>query len=54
VIEADLRVERKGENLLGRWAEPREAAFPILFLSCDEPSYVTGATLMVDAGKSIA
>jgi len=54
VSEADLRAERKGENLLGRWAEPREVAFPILFLSCDESSYVTGATLMVDAGKSIA
>jgi len=54
VSEADLRAERKGENLLGRWAEPREVAFPILFLACDESSYVTGATLMVDAGKSIA
>ena len=53
VSEADLRAERKGDNLLGRWAEPREVALPILFLSCDESSYVTGATLMVDAGKSI-
>jgi 2-hydroxycyclohexanecarboxyl-CoA dehydrogenase len=53
VSEADLRAERKGENLLGRWAEPREVAFPILFLACDESSYVTGATLMVDAGRSV-
>ena len=53
VSEADLRAERKGENLLGRWAEPREVAYPILFLACDESSYITGATLMVDAGKSI-
>ena len=53
VSEADLRAERKGDNLLGRWAEPREVALPILFLSCDESSYITGATLMVDAGKSI-
>jgi NAD(P)-dependent dehydrogenase (short-subunit alcohol dehydrogenase family) len=28
-------------------------AFPILFLSCEESSYVTGATVMVDAGRSI-
>lgn len=53
VSEADLRAEQKGENLFGRWAEPREVAYPILFLACDESSYITGATLMVDAGKSI-
>lgn len=41
------------ENLLGRWVEPREIARPILFLACEESSYITGATLMVDAGKSI-
>ena len=50
VSEAELRAQ---DNLLGRWAEPREVAFPILFLACDESSYITGATLMVDAGKSI-
>jgi NAD(P)-dependent dehydrogenase (short-subunit alcohol dehydrogenase family) len=52
VSEAELRTKRT-DNLLGRWADPREVAFAILFLACDESSYVTGATLMVDAGKSI-
>jgi len=51
--EAELRQRASQENLLGRWAEPREVAAPILFLSCDESSYITGAQLMVDAGKSI-
>ena len=53
VSEAEMRTQRTGDNLLGRWAEPREVAFPILFLAGDESSYITGATLMVDAGKSI-
>ena len=53
VSEAELRAQRSQDNLLGRWAEPREIAFPILFLASDESSYITGATLMVDAGKSI-
>lgn len=53
VSEAEVRSQRATENLLGRWAEPREVAYPILFLACDESSYITGATLMVDAGKSI-
>jgi meso-butanediol dehydrogenase/(S,S)-butanediol dehydrogenase/diacetyl reductase len=53
VSEPDLRAQRTGDNLLGRWAEPREVAYAILFLACDESSYITGATLMVDAGKSI-
>jgi 2-hydroxycyclohexanecarboxyl-CoA dehydrogenase len=51
--EAELRAQRAQDNLLGRWAEPREVAFPILFLASDESSFVTGATLMVDAGRSI-
>jgi len=53
VSEAERRTQRAGDNLLGRWAEPREVAYPILFLAGDESSFVTGATLMVDAGRSI-
>ena len=54
VSEAALRASRTADNgLLGRWAEPREVAYSILFLACSESSFVTGTTLMVDAGKSI-
>lgn len=37
--------------LLGRWADAREAAWPILWLASDEASYVTGSVLMVDGGQ---
>jgi 2-hydroxycyclohexanecarboxyl-CoA dehydrogenase len=53
VSEDELRRSRRQDNLLGRWAEPREVAYPILFLSCRESSFVTGTALMVDAGRSI-
>ena len=53
VSEAEMRTQRAGDNLFGRWAEPREVAYPFLFLAGDESSFVTGATLMVDAGRSI-
>ena len=51
--EAELRKRTANENLMGRWAEPREVAYAILFLSCEESSYVTGTELLVDAGRSI-
>jgi len=54
VSEVELRRTRAHDNgLFGRWAEPREVAYPILFLSCPESSFITGTTLMVDAGKSV-
>ena len=54
VSEVELRASRTADNgLFGRWAEPREVAYPILFLACAESSFITGTTLMVDAGKSI-
>jgi 2-hydroxycyclohexanecarboxyl-CoA dehydrogenase len=46
-------LERAGEKmcLLGRWADAREVAYPILWLASDEASYVTGSVLMVDGGQ---
>lgn len=48
-----LKGERAGNSLLGRWAAPDEVALPILWLASDEASFITGATLMVDGGLSI-
>jgi len=45
-----MRGERKADTLLGRWAEPAEIAYPILWLASDEASYITGSVLMVDGG----
>ncbi|MBA3043474.1 MAG: SDR family oxidoreductase [Gammaproteobacteria bacterium] len=39
--------------VLGRWAEPKEMAYPLLWLASDEAAYVTGATLMVDGGMPL-
>jgi NAD(P)-dependent dehydrogenase (short-subunit alcohol dehydrogenase family) len=38
------------KHLLNRVGEPREAAYPILFLASDEASFITGTHLMVDGG----
>ena len=53
LTEEDLRREGRPDNLLGRWARPIEIAYPILWLASDEASFVTGATFMVDAGRSV-
>lgn len=36
--------------VLKRWADPKEMAFPLLWLASDEASYITGANIMVDGG----
>lgn len=47
-------IERmKKTTLLQRIARPEELAKAILFLSCDDSSYVTGHTLVVDGGYSL-
>lgn len=37
---------------LARWAEPEEVAKTVLFLACDDSSYIQGAEIMVDGGVS--
>jgi|tagenome__1003787_1003787.scaffolds.fasta_scaffold20944099_3 2-hydroxycyclohexanecarboxyl-CoA dehydrogenase len=51
--QADIDAEGLDGCLLRRWADPREVAFPILWLSSDEASYVTGSVLMVDGGRYV-
>jgi NAD(P)-dependent dehydrogenase (short-subunit alcohol dehydrogenase family) len=49
----DIDQEGLDGCLMRRWAEPREVAFPILWLASDEASYVTGSVLMVDGGRYV-
>ena len=49
----DLDHEAVEGCLLGRWADPREVAYPILWLASDEASYITGSVLMVDGGRFV-
>lgn len=51
--EENLRNEISDHNLQKRWADPREVAFPILWLASDEASFITASTLMVDAGTHV-
>jgi NAD(P)-dependent dehydrogenase (short-subunit alcohol dehydrogenase family) len=38
---------------MGRWASPEELAAPVAFLASDDASYITGAVLVVDGGRTI-
>jgi NAD(P)-dependent dehydrogenase (short-subunit alcohol dehydrogenase family) len=51
--EAERLMREAGvRNLVKRHGQPRELAYSILFLACDESSYVTGANFMIDGGLS--
>lgn len=49
----DLKTQRQDTSLIGRWADPLEIAYPILWLASDEGSFITGTTLVVDGGLHI-
>ena len=42
--------EQAPKHILNRIGNPREVAYPILFLASDEASFITGTYLMVDGG----
>ena len=48
----DIDAIQRDVSLMRRWAEVDEIAYPILFLASDEASFMTGAHIMVDGGKS--
>jgi meso-butanediol dehydrogenase/(S,S)-butanediol dehydrogenase/diacetyl reductase len=49
----ELKTQRQDTSLLGRWADPMEIAYPILWFASDEASFITGTTLVVDGGLHI-
>lgn len=42
--------ERSKKTLLNRWGNPSEIIGPVVFLSCEASSYVTGSEIVVDGG----
>jgi meso-butanediol dehydrogenase/(S,S)-butanediol dehydrogenase/diacetyl reductase len=38
---------------LGRWGQPEDVAYAILFLACDESAHVSGANIPVDGGAAV-
>jgi NAD(P)-dependent dehydrogenase (short-subunit alcohol dehydrogenase family) len=46
----DFIADAAPKHLLNRVGDPREVAYPILFLASDEASFITGTHLMVDGG----
>jgi 2-hydroxycyclohexanecarboxyl-CoA dehydrogenase len=51
--QADIDREAETTCLMRRWADPREIAYPILWLASEEASYITAASLMVDGGRLV-
>ena len=48
-----IRAVRLGQTPMERFAEPVEIAQGILFLACDEASFITGAELVIDGGVTV-
>ena len=51
--EQSLREEKVDHNIQRRWADPREVAYPILWLASDEASVMTASVIMADGGTRV-
>lgn len=50
ITQAEFEAAEAPHYMLKRIGQPREVAYPILFLASDEASFITAAHLMVDGG----
>ena len=51
--QEDIDAEAQAGCLMGRWADPMEVAYPVLWLASDEASYMTASVIMVDGGRLV-
>ena len=52
-VDFEVEVKAMGGTLpIGRVGQPEEIARSVLFLACDDSSFMTGATLIVDGGNT--
>ena len=51
---SELRQRMRGYGLLGRAAEPADIATAVAFLIGDDSAFITGQTLVVDGGYTVA
>jgi NAD(P)-dependent dehydrogenase (short-subunit alcohol dehydrogenase family) len=51
-MSEERRRELAGIHPVGRLGEPADVAAPVAFLASDEAGYVTGASLLVDGGRT--
>jgi NAD(P)-dependent dehydrogenase (short-subunit alcohol dehydrogenase family) len=54
MMSAEVIDQLTGSTLLKRLATPREIAEVILFLASERSSFITGATIAADAGRTVA